>query len=76
MVSDLLDPAPVVWCSTVRVRLDERERLFCTVERLGEVMLSDTVRFQVFSTADDDLSTVEVAGERRRLRWPESQAPG
>ena len=51
-------------------RLDERERLFCRVDGLGEVMLSDTVRFQIVSTASEDLSTIEVAGSRRPLRWP------
>ena len=40
------------------------------LDRLGEVMLSDTVRFQVASTASDDLSSIEVAGARRPLRWP------
>jgi hypothetical protein len=52
-------------------RLDERERLYCRTAELGEVMFSGTVRFQVISTISEDLQTVEVAGARRQLRWPE-----
>lgn len=57
-------------------RLDERERLFCRTRGLGEVMLSDTVRFQVASTVSEDLATVEVAGVRWALRWPEGGVAG
>jgi hypothetical protein len=60
-------------------RLDDRERMFCRVEGLdveglAEVMLSDTVRFQVASTVSDDLSTIEVAGGLRALAWDSASA--
>jgi hypothetical protein len=54
------------------LRLDERERLFCRSERLGEVLLADAVRFSILRHANEGCDAVLIAGRWRPLRWPPS----
>ena len=50
--------------------LDEEERLFVDGEGVGEVLVGDGERFRLLKTADERLGSILVAGDRRRLRWP------
>ena len=52
------------------LRLDRRERLFCRSERLGEVLLADTVRFSILRHANEACDAVLIAGQWRPLHWP------
>jgi hypothetical protein len=54
------------------LRLDERERLFCRSERLGEVLLSDSVRFSILRHANEACDAVFIGGRWRQLQWPPS----
>lgn len=60
--TDALDPGTL--------RLDERERLFCSSERFGEVLFSDTVRFALLRHVNEACDAVEIAGRWHPLRWP------
>ena len=64
-----------VVCAADSFRLDQRERLFVRSHEMGEVLVSDTERFRILRTADEDLATVEVAGRRVALAWPPAGAP-
>lgn len=61
--TDALDPDSL--------RLDEEERLFASSARHGLVEIADTPRFALLRTASEDCRTVEFAGARRTLRWPD-----
>ena len=61
--SDALDPDSL--------RLDGDERLFASSVRHGLVEIADAPRFSLLRTASEDCRTVEFAGARRTLRWPE-----
>ena len=61
--SDELDPDSL--------RLDEQERLFALTARHGLVELADAPRFALLRTVSEDCRTVELAGTRRVLHWPE-----
>ena len=60
---DALDPDSL--------ELDERERLFAGSSRHGLVEIADAPRFALLRTVSDDCRTVEFAGARRLLRWPD-----
>ena len=62
--SDRLDPDSL--------RLDKRERLFASSAGHGLVEIADTPRFALLRTVSEDCRTVEFAGARRVLHWPES----
>ena len=61
--TDALDPDSL--------RLDEQERLFASSAQHGLVEIADTPRFALLRTASEDCRTVEFAGARRTLHWPE-----
>ncbi len=61
--SDTLDPESL--------RLDGDERLFASSDRHGLVEIADAPRFSLLRTASEDCRTVEFAGARRTLRWPD-----
>lgn len=61
---DTLDPDSL--------RLDEEERLFASSARHGLVELADAPRFALLRTVSEDCRTVEFAGARRTLHWPET----
>ena len=52
------------------LRLDQRERLFCTGERYGEVMFADATRFSILRHANESCDAVLIAGKWRALHWP------
>jgi hypothetical protein len=52
------------------LRLDQRERLFCRGERLGEVLLADSVRFSILRHANEACDAVLIGGRWRQLHWP------
>ena len=62
--ADTLDPDSL--------RLDERERLFASAADHGVVEIADTPRFALLRTVSEDCRTVEFAGARRSLRWPDA----
>ena len=64
--ADTLDPDSL--------RLDERERLFATSADHGLVEIADAPRFALLRTASEDCRTVEFAGTRRTLHWPDGDA--
>ena len=51
--------------------LDERERLFASSARHGPVEIADAPRFALLRTVSEDCRTVDFAGTRRTLRWPD-----
>lgn len=53
------------------LRLDDRERLFCGTADLGEVLLSDTLRFELLRGLDETCTRVRIAG-----RWYPLSRPG
>lgn len=55
------------------LRLDERERLFASSAGHGLVEIADTPRFALLRTVSEDCRTVEFAGARRTLRWPDDE---
>lgn len=61
--SDALDPDSL--------RLDEQERLFASSAQHGLVEIADAPRFALLRTVSEDCRTVEFAGARRTLRWPD-----
>ena len=61
--NDTLDPDSL--------RLDEEERLFASSARHGLVEIADAPRFALLRTVSEDCRTVEFAGARRTLRWPD-----
>ncbi len=63
---DTLDPDSL--------RLDAQERLFASSERHGPVRIADAPRFALLRTVSEDCRTVELAGRRRLLHWPEPAA--
>ena len=63
--SDRLDPDSL--------RLDKRERLFASSAGHGLVEIADTPRFALLRTVSEDCRTVEFAGARRALRWPDDE---
>ena len=60
---DVLDPDSL--------RLDEQERLFASSALHGLVEIADAPRFALLRTVSEDCRTVEFAGARRTLRWPD-----
>ncbi len=54
------------------LRLDERERLFASSADHGLVEIADAPRFALLRTVSEDCRTVEFAGARRTLRWPDA----
>ena len=60
---DALDPDSL--------RLDEHERLFASSARHGLVEIADAPRFALLRTVSEDCRTVEFAGARRTLQWPD-----
>lgn len=64
--TDFLDPDSL--------RLDEQERLFASSAQNGLVEIADTPRFALLRTVSEDCRTVEFAGRRRILRWPDNDA--
>ena len=62
--TDTLDPDSL--------RLDEEERLFATSAQHGIVEIADAPRFALLRTVSEDCRTVEFAGARRALRWPDA----
>lgn len=54
------------------LRLDDQERLFASSARHGLVEIADAPRFTLLRTVSEDCRTVEFAGARRTLRWPET----
>lgn len=64
---DALDPDSL--------RLDGQERLFASSVRYGLVEIADAPRFSLLRTASEDCRTVEFAGARRTLRWPDGDQP-
>ncbi len=65
--SDTLDPDSLF--------LDERERLFVSSACYGLVEIADAPRFALLRTVSEDCRTVEFAGTRRTLRWPNGGQP-
>jgi len=63
--SDRLDPDSL--------RLDSQERLFASSAGHGLVEIADTPRFALLRTVSEDCRTVEFAGARRTLRWPDDE---
>ncbi len=63
--SDALDPDSL--------RLDKQERLFASSAGHGLVEIADTPRFALLRTVSEDCRTVEFAGARRTLRWPDDE---
>ncbi len=61
--TDTLDPDSL--------RLDDEERLFATSAQHGLVEIADAPRFALLRTVSEDCRTVEFAGARRALHWPE-----
>lgn len=61
--ADTLDPDSLC--------LDERERLFASSADHGLVEIADAPRFALLRTVSEDCRTVEFAGARRTLRWPD-----
>lgn len=61
--SDRLDPDSLC--------LDGQERLFATSAQHGLVEIADAPRFALLRTVSEDCRTVEFAGARRSLHWPE-----
>jgi hypothetical protein len=57
------------------LRLDRRERLFCGSARLGEVLLSDGVRFSLLREINEACDAVRIAGHWWPLHWPEAALP-
>ncbi len=57
------------------LRLDEAERLFVAVRGLGEVQLSQNLRFEVLKTVSEDLCRVDVGGRAMSLAWPSGAEP-
>lgn len=55
------------------LRLDCRERLFCTTARYGEVMFSDTARFSLLRHANQSCDALQLGERWVRLRWPECE---
>jgi hypothetical protein len=51
-------------------RLDDDERLFVGGAGVGEVRLSEAVRFRLLKTVDEDLALLRVAGRTWSLAWP------
>ena len=64
--TDALDPDSL--------RLDEQERLFASSAQHGLVEIADAPRFALLRTVSEDCRTVEFAGARRPLRWPNEDA--
>ena len=60
---DTLDPDSL--------RLDEAERLFALSADHGLVEIADAPRFALLRTVSEDCRTVEFAGRRRTLHWPD-----
>ncbi len=54
------------------LRLDEQERLFASSTRHGLVEIADAPRFTLLRTVSEDCRTVEFAGARRTLHWPDA----
>lgn len=63
--SDRLDPDSL--------RLDKQERLFASSAGHGLVEIADTPRFALLRTVSEDCRTIEFAGARRTLRWPDDE---
>ena len=61
--TDTLDPDSL--------RLDEEERLFAASADHGLVEIADAPRFALLRTVSEDCRTVEFAGARRTLHWPD-----
>lgn len=61
--ADVLDPDSL--------RLDEQERLFASSADHGLVEIADAPRFALLRTVSEDCRTVEFAGSRRTLLWPD-----
>ena len=57
------------------LRLDARERLFCSSTRHGQVLFSDSLRFSILKGVSEDLERVEIGGKQYRLSWDQSSAP-
>jgi hypothetical protein len=53
------------------LRLDERERLFARTLRNGEALFSDSLRFSILKSVSEDCQSVQIAGLRRPLHWPD-----
>lgn len=53
------------------LRLDEEERLFTASAQHGMVEIADAPRFALLRTVSEDCRTVEFAGKRRTLQWPD-----
>ncbi len=64
--TDTLDPDSL--------RLNEQERLFASSAQHGLVEIADTPRFALLRTVSEDCRTVEFAGARRTLHWPEDES--
>ena len=58
------------------LRLDERERLFGRTLANGEALFSDSLRFSILKSVSEDCHSVEIAGARRPLRWPDDDLEG
>jgi len=58
------------------LRLDERERLFARTLRNGEALFSDSLRFSILKSVSEDCQSVQIAGGRRRLHWPDDSVEG
>ena len=63
--TDTLDPDSL--------RLDGQERLFVTSGQHGLVEIADAPRFALLRTVSEDCRTVEFAGARRALHWPDDE---
>jgi len=63
--TDTLDPDSL--------RLDEQERLFVASAQHGMVEIADAPRFALLRTVSEDCRTVEFAGARRTLHWPDGE---
>jgi len=61
--TDTLDPDSL--------SLDDQERLFATSADHGLVEIADAPRFALLRTVSEDCRTVEFAGARRTLLWPD-----
>lgn len=61
--TDTLDPDSL--------RLNEQERLFASSADHGLVEIADAPRFALLRTVSEDCRTLEFAGARRTLQWPD-----
>ena len=58
------------------LRLDQGERLFGRTFRNGEALFSDSLRFSILKSVSEDCQSVQIAGVRRPLRWPDDDLEG